>query len=86
MGLADSEELICKRKKIIHSTRSWHGLDERAIRKIFASHRRAEALQIRAHPAFGPRGFDSDSRRFDPLRFRKSCRLPLGRYVPLIFC
>lgn len=42
---ASPHELICKRKKIIHSTRSWDELDEDAIRKIFASHRRTEAPQ-----------------------------------------
>jgi hypothetical protein len=36
---ASPEELISKRKAIIHSTRTWNDLDEAAIREIFACHR-----------------------------------------------
>ncbi len=36
---ASPEELISKGKQIIHSTRAWDGLDEAAIREIFASYR-----------------------------------------------
>jgi hypothetical protein len=38
---ASPEELISQRKAIIHSTRSWHDLDEAAIRNVFASRRAA---------------------------------------------
>jgi len=37
---ASPEELISKRKAIIHSTRKWNDLDEVAIREVFARHRR----------------------------------------------
>ncbi len=36
---ASPEELISKRKAIIHSTRKWNDLDEGAIREVFARHR-----------------------------------------------
>lgn len=40
---ASPDELISKRKAIIHSTRKWNELDEAAIREIFARHRRTTA-------------------------------------------
>jgi hypothetical protein len=45
---ASPEELIAKRKALIHSARSWNDLDEAAIREVFARRRRTTAGLLEA--------------------------------------